>query len=196
MCVCVCVCRIPPPWLIAMQRYGPPPSYPNLKIPGLNAPIPDGCSFGYHAGGWGKPPVDEFGRPLYGDVFGLTGFSGDPTMPEEEVDRTLWGELESEEEEEELEESEEEEAGDAEGAVDQSGLVTPAEGLATPSGFSSVPAGLETPDMIELRKKKIEAEMERLESFPLIISFLFYLNSILMYIDTIFYISDIPRDPL
>ncbi|KAL1470906.1 hypothetical protein MTO96_040207 [Rhipicephalus appendiculatus] len=51
--------RCPPPWLIAMQRYGPPPSYPNLKIPGLNAPIPDGCSFGYHAGGWGKPPVDD-----------------------------------------------------------------------------------------------------------------------------------------
>jgi hypothetical protein len=60
-----------------MQRYGPPPSYPNLKIPGLNAPIPDGSSFGYHAGGWGKPPVDEFGRPLYGDVFGLTGIAGD-----------------------------------------------------------------------------------------------------------------------
>jgi splicing factor 3B subunit 2 len=48
-----------------------------LKIPGLNAPIPDGSSFGYHAGGWGKPPVDEFGRPLYGDVFGLTGIAGD-----------------------------------------------------------------------------------------------------------------------
>lgn len=62
--------KIPPPWLIAMQRYGPPPSYPNLKIPGLNAPIPDGCNFGYHAGGWGKPPVDENGKPLYGDVFG------------------------------------------------------------------------------------------------------------------------------
>lgn len=60
-----------------MQRYGPPPSYPNLKIPGLNAPIPDGSSFGYHAGGWGKPPVDEFGRPLYGDVFGITGNPGD-----------------------------------------------------------------------------------------------------------------------
>lgn len=55
-----------------MQRYGPPPSYPNLKIPGLNAPIPQGCSFGYHAGGWGKPPVDETGKPLYGDVFGTT----------------------------------------------------------------------------------------------------------------------------
>lgn len=35
--------NIPPPWLIAMQRYGPPPSYPNLKIPGLNAPIPEVC---------------------------------------------------------------------------------------------------------------------------------------------------------
>lgn len=42
--------KFPPPWLIAMQRYGPPPSYPNLKIPGLNAPIPEACSFGYHAG--------------------------------------------------------------------------------------------------------------------------------------------------
>ena len=63
--------RFPPPWLIAMQRYGPPPSYPNLKIPGLNCRIPEGCSFGYHAGGWGKPPVDEMGKPLYGDVFGL-----------------------------------------------------------------------------------------------------------------------------
>ncbi len=29
-----------------------------------------GCAFGYHAGGWGKPPVDENGKPLYGDVFG------------------------------------------------------------------------------------------------------------------------------
>jgi splicing factor 3B subunit 2 len=95
--------KVPPPWLIAMQRslslftiinldvilkmstntisyfrYGPPPSYPHLKIPGLNAPIPDSCSFGYHAGGWGKPPVDEFGRPLYGDVFGV--MTNDPSV--------------------------------------------------------------------------------------------------------------------
>lgn len=88
----------PPPWLINMQRYGPPPSYPNLKIPGLNAPIPSGrhwvtlslvclaltalvpgASFGYHPGGWGKPPVDEAGRPLYGDVFGLSA----PQLPAE-----------------------------------------------------------------------------------------------------------------
>jgi len=35
------------------------PSYPELKIPGLSAPIPAGAEFGYHPGGWGKPPVDE-----------------------------------------------------------------------------------------------------------------------------------------
>ena len=61
----------PPPWLLNMQRYGPPPSYPQLRIPGLNCPIPEGAQWGFHPGGWGKPPVDEFNRPIYGDVFGL-----------------------------------------------------------------------------------------------------------------------------
>lgn len=70
-----------------MQRFGPPPSYPTLRIPGLNAPLPAGlvldhlfcrvltilCSaqWGFHPGGWGKPPMDEYNRPLYGDVFGV-----------------------------------------------------------------------------------------------------------------------------
>ena len=40
------------------------------QVPGLNAPIPPGTQFGYQAGGWGKPPVNEEGEPLYGDVFG------------------------------------------------------------------------------------------------------------------------------
>ncbi|XP_050096178.1 splicing factor 3B subunit 2 [Anopheles aquasalis] len=151
--------KIPPPWLIAQQRYGPPPSYPNLKIPGLNAPIPEGCSFGYHAGGWGKPPVDESGKPLYGDVFGMAGLDGEGGMGEEEIDRTVWGELESESEE--SSEEEEDEGEDLAAQPDESGLVTPAEGLVTPSGLTSgVPAGMETPDTIELRKKKIESEME------------------------------------
>lgn len=92
----------PPPWLIAMQRYGPPPSYPSLKIPGLNAPIPEGCSFGYFVGGWGKPPVDEMGRPLYGDVFGMWQENQEGGIQAETVDRSLWGELESDEEEEEM----------------------------------------------------------------------------------------------
>ena len=156
--------KVPPPWLIAMQRYGPPPSYPNLKIPGLNAPIPDGCSFGYHAGGWGKPPVDEQGKPLYGDVFGTSDSRTYHAMPLEEVDHTLWGEMDSESEEEESsdeeEEEEEDEAGDGDAAA--SGLQTPVvdAGLATPSGTTSVGAGLETPDNLELRKRRIEADME------------------------------------
>ncbi|XP_066253699.1 splicing factor 3B subunit 2 [Euwallacea similis] len=154
--------KVPPPWLIAMQRYGPPPSYPNLKIPGLNAPIPEGCSFGYHAGGWGKPPVDENGKPLYGDVFGTNQSQIDDIGEDASVDKTLWGELESESEEESEEEEEEEET-EAQ-AVDESGLVTPAEGLVTPSGITSIPAGMETPEAIELRKKKIENEMENNEA--------------------------------
>jgi splicing factor 3B subunit 2 len=144
----------PPPWLINMQRYGPPPSYPHLKIPGLNAPIPPGAQWGYHPGGWGKPPVDEQGHPLYGDVFG----TAQPALPPEAqapVQRTHWGELVPEEEAEEaVEESAEEpgagEEGAAGGEVEESGLVTE-------SGAISTPAGLETPEVMELRKRK-EAE--------------------------------------
>jgi splicing factor 3B subunit 2 len=164
--------KVPPPWLIAMQRYGPPPSYPNQKIPGLNAPIPEGCAFGYQAGGWGKPPVDEYGRPLYGDVFGLNLGNKDKTKDQEEVvDKSLWGEIDEETSDEESEEEEEdedkddedvdEEAGTSDSRVEPSGLVTPSEGLITPGGYaSSIPAGLETPGLIELRKRRIEEEME------------------------------------
>ncbi|KAJ3210652.1 Splicing factor 3B subunit 2 [Dinochytrium kinnereticum] len=145
----------PPPWLVNMQRYGPPPSYPSLKIAGLNAPIPEGGQWGYHPGGWGKPPVDEYGRPLYGDVFGVAGQEA-PSMYLAEIERKIWGELEEEEEVEEEEEEEEEEA-EEEGGEAQAGEEEqsfPMEGLATPSGLSSVPAGLETPDFIELRKDR------------------------------------------
>lgn len=34
-------------------------------------------------------------------------------------------------------------------------------GLITPSGLSSIPTGLETPEMIELRKKNIEDTMDQ-----------------------------------
>ena len=37
----------PPPWIINMQRYGPPPSYPNLKIPGLNTPLPESGNYNF-----------------------------------------------------------------------------------------------------------------------------------------------------
>ncbi|KAK8802713.1 hypothetical protein WA171_006387 [Blastocystis sp. BT1] len=82
----------PPPWLYMQQRYGPPPSYPNLRIPGLNSPIPPGCQYGNHLEGWGRPPVDELGRPLYGDVFGVyQEENAKPTVNPEEV--ALWGEV-------------------------------------------------------------------------------------------------------
>lgn len=72
--------KVPPPWLIVMQRYGPRPHYPNLKCPGLNAPIPEGLQLGYNAGGrLGKPPVDEAGKPLYGDVFGTGDYQKPPS---------------------------------------------------------------------------------------------------------------------
>jgi splicing factor 3B subunit 2 len=65
-----------------MQRYGPPPLYPNARLPGLNVLLPTGASYGYHVGGWGKPPIDAFGRPLYGgDPFGTPEA---PTGVEEE----------------------------------------------------------------------------------------------------------------
>ncbi|XP_068652603.1 uncharacterized protein [Aristolochia californica] len=131
----------PPPWLINMQRYGPPPSYPHLKIPGLNAPIPPGASFGYHPGGWGKPPVDEYGRPLYGDVFGVHQ-QEQPNYEEEPVDRSKhWGDLEEEDVSEEEEEPE----------IEEEELEA---GIQSVDSLSSTPTGVETPDVIDLRKQQ------------------------------------------
>ncbi|KIL59014.1 hypothetical protein M378DRAFT_85682 [Amanita muscaria Koide BX008] len=158
----------PPPWLISMQRFGPPPSYPTLRIPGLNAPIPEGAQWGFHPGGWGKPPLDEYNRPLYGDVFGVLPKVTDTNIGEP-VDKELWGELEPEEEEEEEEsESEEEEEESAEPAP-ADGLQTPS-GLETPSGMASVVStvagGLETPDFLELRKSSQRTVSEAVDSGP------------------------------
>ena len=141
---------VPPPWLINMQRYGPPPSYPNLKVQGLNAPIPTGAQFGYHPGGWGKPPVDEFGRPIYGDVFG----TAETTRPGEDdapIEKKWWGEIveeEGDDEEEEEEEEEEVEPTDMDSGIASvtSGLATPSDGLASIELRKSSMSGLETPD--------------------------------------------------
>jgi splicing factor 3B subunit 2 len=65
--------------------------------------------------------VDEHGKPLYGDVFGTQGGDSKDVIEEEEIDKAHWGELESESESEEESEEEEEE-------MDETGLITPAEG--------------------------------------------------------------------
>ncbi|KAJ5929409.1 hypothetical protein N7454_007257 [Penicillium verhagenii] len=130
----------PPPWLINQQRYGPPPSYPALKVPGLNAPPPPGAMWGYHPGGYGKPPVDEHNRPLYGgDIFGVLQPQQNAQQGEP-VEKDLWGELqasdesEESEEDEDDEEEEEEEDGDEEEAEAGTQSTT---GLDTPSGMAS-----------------------------------------------------------
>jgi splicing factor 3B subunit 2 len=148
----------PPPWLINMQRYGPPPSYPSMKIPGLSAPLPPGASYGYQPGGWGKPPVDEYGRPLYGDVFGEAEGDAGPSNADAAVDKSYrWGELQAPEYAEEEAEGSEDEGSDGEGdggrRYDPSGAETPS----TLDGAQSVAlsgiSGLETPDTVDLRKR-------------------------------------------
>ena len=125
----------PPPWLINQQRFGPPPSYPALKTPGLNAPPPPGGAWGFHPGGYGKPPVDEYNRPLYGgDIFGVLQPQQNTQLGEPVV-KNRWGELQEPEEESEEEESEEEEEEDAQEDIG-AGLQTPS-GLETPGGIAS-----------------------------------------------------------
>ena len=155
----------PLPWLIAMQRHGPPPSYPHMRIPGLNAPIPEGAQWGFHPGGWGRPPIDEKGQPIYGDVFGENKQEHEDVFVRDGPQRELWGEIAADEEEydedseddQELDEDEEDsdEAMDEdqdEPTVTESVQSVPSSGLETPSGIQSVLAGLETPAHIELRK--------------------------------------------
>ncbi|OHE96161.1 hypothetical protein CORC01_08538 [Colletotrichum orchidophilum] len=160
----------PPPWLINQQRFGPPPSYPTLKIPGLNAPPPPGGSWGFHPGGWGKPPVDEFNRPLYGgDVFGLTNQAGAqivqpaavPLATGEPVEKTLWGELQPRDEESEEEESEEESDEEEDEDEDAPGGLASPSGIETSGMVSSVPTdypghGVETSvaGEMDLRKQR------------------------------------------
>ncbi|CDJ68640.1 splicing factor 3B subunit 2, putative [Eimeria necatrix] len=136
----------PPPWLLNMQRYGPPPAYPRLRLPGLNAPIPAGCTYGYQPGGWGRPPVDESGSLLF--------------KLEEEVEEEaaaedlaaaegLWGELPPDAEAP-PEEEEPETEGPAEGQ--QPTAETPFGGGASSVGLTSM--GLESPAALELQQQQ------------------------------------------
>ncbi|QDZ18279.1 DUF382 domain-containing protein [Chloropicon primus] len=162
---------VPPPWLINMQRYGPPPSYPHLVIPGLNAPIPRGASFGYHPGGWGKPPVDEFGNPLYGDVFGTRSggrFRGRGGALEKDGDVSTsvdfaWGAMESEEESEseyeEVENPEDLEDDDDDDVVvgmEEDDMVTGDDQAAQEEDLEEDPA--KPPEAINLRKDDGKSE--------------------------------------
>ncbi|GAB7365025.1 hypothetical protein MBLNU230_g5806t1 [Neophaeotheca triangularis] len=132
----------PPPWLVTMQKVGPPPSYPALRIPGLNAPIPPGASWGFNPGGYGKPPLDEKGVPLYGgDVLGVNQYGGGQAQQaREQVDKSLWGQLmahQEEEEEEEEEDSDEDSDEDEEEEEEESRPERSYAGNATVSGINT-----------------------------------------------------------
>lgn len=157
----------PPPWLIHQQRFGPPPSYPSLRIPGLNAPIPPGAQWGFNPGCWGKPPVDEYNRPLFGgDIFGIMQPTQAAPAAGEPVERNLWGELQPPEEESEEEEEDDEDEDEDEDEEDVgAGLQTPS-GMETPGGMASnVPTeyGTQTEAMsgeFDLRKNRRGHETE------------------------------------
>ncbi|CAG9464955.1 unnamed protein product [Pedinophyceae sp. YPF-701] len=139
----------PPPWLVNMQRYGPPPSYMDLEIPGLNAPLPVGAEWGYQPGGWGKAPVDETGAPLYGDVFGQGLVKEDWRVGVDmEAKFGVLEVLESEEESsEEEEEEEEEEEGGAEATEEELRAGTAS------VASTALPPGAVTPmSTVEVRK--------------------------------------------
>ncbi|EDU46322.1 Splicing factor 3b [Pyrenophora tritici-repentis] len=154
----------PPPWLINMQRFGPPPSYPNMRVPGVNAPIPPGSSWGFQPGQWGKPPTDDGGKPLFGgDLYGtaILEEQQQPTHTGEPVERGIWGALraEGESEDEESDEEEEEEDEDEEGGdVDPSGIQT---SMTTASAMPSEIGGAESiAGEFQLRKQRKGIETE------------------------------------
>ena len=159
---------VPPPWLINMQQFGPPPSYPNLKIPGLNAPIPDGASWGYQPGGWGRAPVNQDGIPLYGDVFRNKLIETE--IEKENIDTTLWGEMEEpiyleiptkkDEEEENQQEEEEDEIEDMEEDDEEEEEMKPTNS-SLPSLPKSKPPSTSTTSLTD--KKFIEMPTEELD---------------------------------
>ncbi|KAJ9461884.1 Pre-mRNA-splicing factor sap145 [Diplonema papillatum] len=140
----------PPPWLINMQRFGPPPSYPSLSIPGLNAPLPPNARWGYTPGGWGKVPVNpETAQPLYGDVFGNR-------QDKKDKEEHLWGKVENDSD---AEMYEEDQALQPDDETTGTTSVLPTLDNMTESGIASVTpstptaSGTETPNIIDLRKR-------------------------------------------
>ncbi|KAM9976699.1 hypothetical protein ACTFIR_010543 [Dictyostelium discoideum] len=158
----------PPPWLIYMQTYGPPPSYPNLKIPGVNSPIPEGAQYGFHPGGWGRPVLNEFGKPLYENVNNnnnnnINSNNGDQQQSHQPT-REYWGELLPESEDfQEEEEEQQEQQGTEEDELQQHQLE---DDESIGDGISSVPSGLETPDIVNIKKSRYDQQQQQQQQQP------------------------------
>lgn len=148
----------PPPWLHNQQRWGPPPSYPGLRIPGFNSPIPEGAQWGFHPLGWGKPPADLASLLSPSEQNRL-----DPQVIAmlKPVERNIWGEFEPELDEE-GEEGEEDgdkedklEKGVREVSLDPEQLEQFAgtRQVAAPDD-ESVAAFVDSPSVIEIHKRR------------------------------------------
>lgn len=144
--------NVPNPWLIAQQRFGPPPAYPDLQMPGLNAPIPPGHEYGYGEGQWGKPPIGREGQPLYGNPFGhYVEPDTNGLQP-----KSHWGDLidVSDEDSSDDSSSEEEEEGDEATEGMLSGTASATSGITSGVGTGTVSSASGSASAsINLRKK-------------------------------------------
>lgn len=82
-----------PPWLINMQRYGPPPAFPYLKIIGLN--YSESSSFGFV----NKLHMDDQARHISQPGVYATFRAEDDEDDVGAIDKTYWGEVVEEDEE-------------------------------------------------------------------------------------------------
>lgn len=101
----------PPPWILNMQRYGPPPAYPNLKIPGVNIPIPQSIQKD-DLGEGGGLFKDQNGLTVYADCHGLNKSVYQKRLTQKRYWGEIYKEEESEDEEYDSEEDEEEDEAD------------------------------------------------------------------------------------
>jgi splicing factor 3B subunit 2 len=96
-----------PPWIVNMQKHGPPPAYPSLKVPGVNIPIPDSIkSTGLFQ--------DENGFTVYADCHGLNR----SIYQQRNSKKKYWGELDEEEVEEEVQDEEDDDEEDNQGGAE------------------------------------------------------------------------------
>ncbi|QIX01494.1 hypothetical protein AMS68_007011 [Peltaster fructicola] len=152
----------PDPWLLTQQKHGPPPSYPAIRLPGLNAPLPPGANWGFELGQWGRAPVkDDYAKTPLG--WRLVRNRSIETRREEASATTKANLEEAEEYEDEEDEADEEDAGVQVGKEEDiggTGLQTPFGGAATPSGIYTSTGMKSVAGEFDLRKQRQGNETE------------------------------------
>ena len=73
-----------PPFVANMRRYGPPPAYPNLRIPSVNAPMNDPAAY-VTMNLWKEPTIKEY-KELVWEFKGGNGHWGEMIDEDDEQD--------------------------------------------------------------------------------------------------------------